>query len=246
MTQRPTALRIASPCPESWADMTPAGPGRHCATCQKTVVDFTHQTDAEILAHIRQAGAGATCGRFQANQLAQPVRPAYPAPRPARWQTWLAGWLVAALATQGCQPTPPGEPLPREVTLAAARNSDSVAMTLDSAVVAGIADSLGNVITGQVYALASHRPVSQASVQLQHTSLTAITDATGHFVIRLPESLPMPGAIVLRLAAAGYAPQTLVAGSEPLPTHGLAIAQLSYPLPQMLLGAPMEQPAGNN
>jgi hypothetical protein len=30
--------------------MTPRGPGCHCAACQKTVVDFTLKTDAEILA----------------------------------------------------------------------------------------------------------------------------------------------------------------------------------------------------
>jgi len=36
-----TDLRIASPCHESWSAMTPNHQGRHCAACDKTVVDVT-------------------------------------------------------------------------------------------------------------------------------------------------------------------------------------------------------------
>jgi hypothetical protein len=36
-----TELRIASPCHEPWDAMTPHGEGRHCAACDKTVVDVT-------------------------------------------------------------------------------------------------------------------------------------------------------------------------------------------------------------
>ncbi|MBA3846367.1 MAG: carboxypeptidase-like regulatory domain-containing protein, partial [Planctomycetes bacterium] len=34
-------LHIATPCHEDWSGMTPNGPGRHCASCDKTVVDLT-------------------------------------------------------------------------------------------------------------------------------------------------------------------------------------------------------------
>lgn len=34
-------LHIATPCHEDWSGMTPHGPGRHCASCDKTVVDLT-------------------------------------------------------------------------------------------------------------------------------------------------------------------------------------------------------------
>ncbi len=100
-----TTLYIPQPCPASWAAMTPASGGRHCAACQKTVVDFTQKTDTEILAYFWQVGAGPTCGRFRAGQLGRPLRPARPAPRPLRWQLGLAGLLAAALSTQSCQST---------------------------------------------------------------------------------------------------------------------------------------------
>ncbi len=83
-------LRIASPCSASWAAMTPAGPARHCAACQKTVVDFTQKTDAEILAALRHA-AGTTCGRLRPDQLARPLVAPKAAPR---WRTWLGAALA--------------------------------------------------------------------------------------------------------------------------------------------------------
>lgn len=100
-------LRLPQPCQESWDAMTPTGPGRHCATCQKTVVDFTQKTDGELLAYFRQARPDQTCGRFRSAQLGRPL-----AARPAaavRWQYWLAGLLVAALTAQSCQNSTIGE-----------------------------------------------------------------------------------------------------------------------------------------
>ena len=74
--------------------MTPTPTGRHCAACQKTVVDFTQKTDAEILAYLAGA-AGPACGRFRAGQLARPLQVATPGGAAPRWRAWLAA-LVAA------------------------------------------------------------------------------------------------------------------------------------------------------
>jgi hypothetical protein len=235
MTQRPTTLRIASPCHESWAAMTPTSTGRHCAACQKTVVDFSQKTDAEILAFFEQAGTGKTCGRFRAEQVARPSGLAWASPGPARWQGWLASLLVAALATQSCQPVLVGEVQPKVAALApAATAADSIAVVADSATVEIIQ---ARTISGQVYDVATHQPVGQVSVRLKDTDLTTTTDATGHFLIQLPEELATPFSIVLRLTASGYPPtQLLAADTEQLSTKGLAIAQLSYPIPEMILG----------
>ena len=42
---------IPSPCTESWDCMTSTKEGRFCQSCEKTVVDFTRMSDAELLAH---------------------------------------------------------------------------------------------------------------------------------------------------------------------------------------------------
>jgi hypothetical protein len=105
MPQRSTSIYVPQPCAESWAAMTPTATGRHCAACQKTVVDFTQKTDAEILAYFRQVGTGRTCGRFHVGQLERPLRSTQPVARPRHWQLWLAGLLATALTVQSCQPT---------------------------------------------------------------------------------------------------------------------------------------------
>jgi hypothetical protein len=40
--------QIPTPCHEDWNTMTPNERGRHCLSCQKTVVNFTNKSDAEI------------------------------------------------------------------------------------------------------------------------------------------------------------------------------------------------------
>src|SRR5689334_14882257 len=61
-------LKIEEPCHENWQQMTPNEQGRHCLSCQKTVVDFTYMSDQEILNHISRASSS-VCGRFNNDQL---------------------------------------------------------------------------------------------------------------------------------------------------------------------------------
>ncbi|NII28240.1 T9SS type A sorting domain-containing protein [Pseudoflavitalea sp. X16] len=64
----PIHVTIPEPCHENWQQMTPNEQGRHCMSCQKTVVDFTLMSDQEILNHISRASSS-VCGRFNNDQL---------------------------------------------------------------------------------------------------------------------------------------------------------------------------------
>ncbi|WP_299335534.1 carboxypeptidase-like regulatory domain-containing protein [uncultured Psychroserpens sp.] len=60
-------IKIPEPCHEDWNTMTPNQKGRHCASCQKTVHDFTSKTDESIVKALQSGGN--LCGRFKSTQL---------------------------------------------------------------------------------------------------------------------------------------------------------------------------------
>jgi hypothetical protein len=66
-------ISIPEPCHEDWAKMTPKEKGRHCAVCEKVVVDFSKFTDKEIYHYLNENKGAKTCGRFGSNQLDKPI-----------------------------------------------------------------------------------------------------------------------------------------------------------------------------
>ncbi len=77
-------LQIAEPCNENWHEMTPIRGGNFCASCEKTVVDFTEMTDRELV-NFYERYDGKICGRFRSDQLDRQI--AFPSP-PSRIQKW--------------------------------------------------------------------------------------------------------------------------------------------------------------
>ena len=65
-------LSIPHPCTQNWDKMTPEAKGRHCAHCQKTVIDFTSWSDTALYNYFTK-NTGAVCGRFTAMQLDRPM-----------------------------------------------------------------------------------------------------------------------------------------------------------------------------
>lgn len=64
-------IYIPEPCHVSWKKMTPQEQGRHCAVCDKVVVDFSKKTKAEISNYLDENADQKVCGRFGVNQLDQ-------------------------------------------------------------------------------------------------------------------------------------------------------------------------------
>ena len=64
---------IPEPCHESWEKMTPTQTGRHCNSCEKTVVDFTAMSNDEIIVYLSERKQERVCGRFEGKQVRQPV-----------------------------------------------------------------------------------------------------------------------------------------------------------------------------
>ncbi len=198
--------------------MTPAAAGRHCAACQKTVVDFTQKTDAEILAALRQA-AGETCGRLRADQVERPL--VVPAPAP-RWRAWLgaalalggvlgAGRAAAQVRNYYAGPQPLASPrnniTPRPI------HSPATAPAEPLAAPNGLV-----TLRGTVSASATQEKLPGVTVLVKGTTIGTLTDANGDF------TLPVPAGQAVRLTVSfiGFVSQErLVATPD---TQPLAVA----------------------
>jgi hypothetical protein len=100
-------IEIPTPCREDWERMVKGDIGRHCNLCQKTVVDFTGMTDAEVCGYFNARGRDAeVCGRFLPGQIGRPLAPA-----PVQRNGW-SGWRwVLASALMMVRPPEGGKPV---------------------------------------------------------------------------------------------------------------------------------------
>src|SRR5215217_1712729 len=62
------SLTLPKPCSETWSNFTPTSTGGFCASCSKTVIDFTKMSDDQIRGFFTSKPAH-TCGRFRPDQL---------------------------------------------------------------------------------------------------------------------------------------------------------------------------------
>lgn len=69
-------VRLSFVCDKQYEAMSPCNTGRHCAACNKVVIDFTNKTAEDLQAAL--ANDTAICGRFTSAQLA-------PAPTATPW-----------------------------------------------------------------------------------------------------------------------------------------------------------------
>jgi len=62
-------ITIDNPCQEDWDLMVPNSVGRHCSSCNKTVIDFSILSDDDIIKIISEERGKAICGQFHSHQL---------------------------------------------------------------------------------------------------------------------------------------------------------------------------------
>ncbi|WP_271856354.1 carboxypeptidase-like regulatory domain-containing protein [Patiriisocius marinus] len=65
-------ISIPEPCHEDWSKMTPTQKGKHCASCEKEVTDYTQKTDEELVKLL--SNNGNSCGRFKESQINREVK----------------------------------------------------------------------------------------------------------------------------------------------------------------------------
>lgn len=59
---------VSNPCNKDWSKMSSTENGRHCISCNKTVVDFTNWKQEDIVNYLEQTNKK-TCGHFKSSQV---------------------------------------------------------------------------------------------------------------------------------------------------------------------------------
>lgn len=91
-------LHIPEPCHENWASMQPRENGRYCASCSKTVIDFSGMTDKQLHDFFQNYSGGA-CGRFHHDQLNRSI--VVEQPKRTGWFRYVLALLMPAMFVAG-------------------------------------------------------------------------------------------------------------------------------------------------
>jgi hypothetical protein len=80
--------------------MRPAEQGRHCVSCQKTVIDFTSYSDTELAEFFKKKKNETVCGRMQSSQLERTIFSFYPVSKlRSKWMALAIGFISAIRTT---------------------------------------------------------------------------------------------------------------------------------------------------
>lgn len=71
-------ITIPQACSQSWSDMRPVDQGRHCAQCDRQILDFSQSSDHDLKKAFRMGQLH--CGRFTPHQLNRPLTSTTPNP----------------------------------------------------------------------------------------------------------------------------------------------------------------------
>jgi hypothetical protein len=174
MTATRLTVSVPQPCQENWEEMRPEFQGRFCQNCQKTVVDFTQMSDAEVVRWLEKEN-GRVCGRFRHNQVDKPL---LLASAPQHRHIWKTTCLVFAawLSTKSADAKTPPQDTHTFQTSDLAPTVEALKVPTDSTI----------IIKGKVVDGATQETMPGVTVQVKGTNIAAPTTVDGIFTISLP------------------------------------------------------------
>ena len=179
-------LQVPSSCQEKWDEMLPGKNGRYCLSCQKTVLDFTGMTDADLVRYFKDF-KGAACGKFTESQLNRDLlipKKSFPWLKYFFRITLPAFLLSLKSSVQGQKIKPQIEIAPVKLT-----SVPKIIHTKGSAVTGNVTDEKGT-------------PLPAASVVIKGTNRGVLSDEEGKFMIT---DVALPVSLVVSYI--GYNPQ---------------------------------------
>ena len=164
-------IRVPEPCHEDWNKMTPRDKGRHCAACQKTVIDFTNYTDEQIVKTFESEGQ--LCGRFKKQQLNREV--VLSRKEKNNYLSWAASGVLAFLALGNQEVYAQGSPITEQSPI----NSKPQVKGKPA-----VSILQGHTITGNVTAEYDGLPLPGVNIVVKGTTRGTQTDFDGNFSIK--------------------------------------------------------------
>ncbi|MEM1218514.1 MAG: carboxypeptidase-like regulatory domain-containing protein [Bacteroidota bacterium] len=182
-------------CTEKWADMTPVEQGRHCAVCDRCVVDFSEKSTLEVL-HTLTFSKEKICGHFRPDHFSLPEKK----PKKSRHHLTLAALfpilLGGANTLQAQQPivTPTEQhPFGTNTPIADQREAKKAPHQAAKSQFKGLVlDETGE-------------PMIFCSVSIEGTKTGTSTDFDGHFTLDL-DWANLPDTIRVGFYYVGYEP----------------------------------------
>jgi hypothetical protein len=170
-------LSIPQPCKQDWNKMSIAEQGKHCISCNKTVIDFSLYSDKELLEFFSKFD-NHVCGRFNDYQLNRTLS----IPEQKRFSSFyklflgtaLAGWLGLLFSS----PAKGSNPVQVEQQAKGKKQ------------VASPKDSLKQCIYGLVISYNDKSKIAYAGVYIKEAPECKTTsDINGRYSLRIPDSL---------------------------------------------------------
>ncbi|MBN9297935.1 MAG: carboxypeptidase-like regulatory domain-containing protein [Filimonas sp.] len=202
-----TFLHIPEPCHENWDSMTPEGRGRFCASCAKTVVDFTAMTDVQVLNYLKTI-KGNTCGRLKEDQLARAMTNEETKKRTV-WQWVLTTLTTISLTNKIQAQTPKGAIKPDTTTT---RNFTPIILGKIAPGILAEPKRVAIPVTGTVTNEAGE-PLAGAAIEI-NGERNVVTDDKGKFHFEL--TTKRNDIIKLTASYMGYTSQKKLVGTEEL------------------------------
>lgn len=183
MKNKSLSISVPEPCHENWSEMSPVEQGRHCLSCQKTVIDFTRMPKVKIAEFVSEQN-GSMCGRFSLDQLNVELIP----PKPTRsWFKYVA--IILGLApTLGCGQEVSSTKESTQQIISSPITGDIVIKTEEEMQIQQA--PTWNKIAGKVIDKATKKAVFAAKIDILNDGnilQTLYADANGNFNADIPE-----------------------------------------------------------
>jgi hypothetical protein len=167
------SINIPEGCTQDWNMMEQRSEGKHCNSCQKTVIDFTLMTDTQLAKFFKKSTSN-VCGRFYDDQLDRQIT------IPKRELPWLKYFFTITLPAFLFSQKSWGQKknINDDTVLVEKKvlNESLTNTSISSRILKGIiVDDKGN-------------PVSFASVLITGSRKGTSADKNGNFIIKLNEN----------------------------------------------------------